>query len=1384
MRSPGIMRSLFCFLFLPSVAAWSKEIFVSPNGDDSQSCGKRDEPCKSIDQAFSVALNGAGANSTLINAASGNYTLTKSFNFTSVDTFALVGEHSRASEVKITCDPDVSLSFVLCQNIALEGIKFQRCGGWRESTVGVNKSAPSGQGNQGVKFKTALDFRYCRNARFTEIEVSVSPGLGMNFFDVGGVVNFTNCVLADNRAVKNRSTNGSLQSFIEEGYVFSGGGIYMILNKYGDNVVNVTPSQHDSFQHNNTFIFTNCYFLRNEAFGSNVSHKYDLIDAPGPSQFTQGGGLAINFRGNASNCSINIQFCAFSGNRAIWGGGLQIETRDLVKNNHFTINNTTFHNNTGKLAGGGVRIGNLLQRGAADPLNTFTFDKNCSFVSNSAIWGGGMSLYGTYVLSSATKTQFMFNQCIWRDNKGTVGAGLGVMLASKQEVQIASGIPYSISFKNCMFSSNQVVILDQGVMIGEGALYSDQVTLIFEGKTLFINNTNTALSLDGSVTKISNQVDFINNKGYRGGAVAMRGYSKMIFQRNSKLFFYNNSCEHKGGALYIEAAGSPLVAFNATGVNIQDCFFGYVDKRTDFNKWETSVIFQGNRAVDDAKGNSVYATTLKNCRRPGESRQHNTVLEWKFIQFKTLDGNDTSRKDEVATDAVDIHFDRKDWEVAPGEVFDATVKLMDEIGNSIIGIVDVDIVVPENAPQVKLRTASTVFLANGQISHLSLAGKPENVFSVVLRYMARELLVDKINDVSLQSCHAGFVPDESTCVCMNSPGIARCDTDGKTVYLKEGYWGGKVDSKFATQLCPDGYCTTIKSIFPGQYQYISGEVCKDGRNQTSVLCGQCKSGYTILFGSEKCSSDCSNRWLWTFVFLAFIPLTCFVVLVNPNLSSGHLNACLYSYQIMKILTPEGFTFDPFIEFLTALSNIQLGIGRGICFAPGLSIADKLAISALFPVFEIFIVLPLLKCALLRTWGRGLNSLRNRLVNSQRCQGACCCRNAVVTWLEVCSESFRRRVEHGFDHAYCTIVVLCYVDITHIALRLLHFVSVGERRVLFDDGNVEFFDNVKHGIYMIGAIVLLMFVIFIPLRLVILPDRSNLRLETLHACFKPRFRSFVAYYLVCRLVLLLISTYMLTGPLKTSLLQFCCILFLFVIATVRPYGERNRGVEDVRRPANQGGNEAEERHREVYPSTSEAGGSQQVEDHGTRSNGTQEAQRVVNEGHNEEGNNAERVAGQEMVENHWINESDLVILMTLSAIAVFSSPTNTNVSYSIRYGLLVFVRILAYVPLVMAFPPYIVRYIQRRQRERRDHHVPIQQGVHHVPGQQEVPTEPHSHSIERASRPSSPGQLDTSGPQGESERLPLLEDDNNGTRFYTASDDDNTRYSTALQSVVG
>ena len=231
----------------------------------------------------------------------------------------------------------------------------------------------------------------------------------------------------------------------------------------------------------------------------------------------------------------------------------------------------------------------------------------------------------------------------------------------------------------------------------------------------------------------------------------------------------------------------------------------------------------------------------------------------------------------------------------------------------------------------------------------------------------------------------------------------------------------------------------------------------------------------------------------------------------------------------------------------------------------------------------------------------------------------------------------------------------------------------------------------------------------------------------------------------------------TSPLKTSLLLFFCIFFMFVIATIRPYTERNHGGNGYEAPqaTTQSGNFTEGRQisKEASPCVNETPTPpQELTRVGVDGHEMEEQQIVANEGNAEGDQNPREDAGGSQ-KNLYINESDLVILMTLSAIGVFSLATNTEVSQNTKFGLQSWVRILAYVPLVMALLPYIfylLRLVQRYRYERREHQVTEQQDVSFMPLERSLVL-----------------QEDRSG-----EKTPLIRtredtDSDHGTRFHTA-----------------
>ena len=656
--------------------------------------------------------------------------------------------------------------------------------------------------------------------------------------------------------------------------------------------------------------------------------------------------------------------------------------------------------------------------------------------------------------------------------------------------------------------------------------------------------------------------------------------------------------------MYIQAPGPPLESYNATDTNMPyTCFFGYSNSSVDYNEWNTTVTFKDNKCTSphNASGRSVYATTLTSCWQARENLRHNSVLRWKFVKFKNLPENFTSFSGEVATDPVDIEHENSDWEVAPGEVFDATVKLYDEVNNLVPGIINIVI----NPPSVRLNSPSSLFLTNGTITNITLRGREGSSFSVKLNciggYLFRKMPI--IQDVKLKKCYAGFrfSYETSMCECMNSVteeqarGVSRCTSDGRSLFVKQGYWAGEVGNYFSTYVCPYEYCKT-SDLSSNEYRYVKDQVCKQGRNQSSVLCGRCDRDHTITVGSEQCQTGCTNWHLFLLIPFGIILLLLVmgIMLINLDVFTGYLNAWLYSYHVMTLLVPDVFQFNPFSEFVIALTNIQIPFGdHSLCLAKSLDDADKLMVMYAIPVYIIGTVVLLAKMV-----------------------------GAFPNWY------FSKRVKAPF-RGICTILVLCYTDVTYISLRILRFAKVGSKTLLFVNGDIEYFSG-KHLYYGIVAIFFIMvFVLPFPLfllfrsfltnglRPVLNLNRWNPFFNALQSCFKDQYRWCAAFYLISRLALLVIYTFMSASPVKRLLLEACCILILLIFAILRPYKEA-RDVDDD---------------EESYD---------------------------------------------------WMYRSDVVLLTTLSFVAVISSPIDNNPATTddIKHGFYIVLNILSCVPIAV------------------------------------------------------------------------------------------------------
>lgn len=164
--------------------------------------------------------------------------------------------------------------------------------------------------------------------------------------------------------------------------------------------------------------------------------------------------------------------------------------------------------------------------------------------------------------------------------------------------------------------------------------------------------------------------------------------------------------------------------------------------------------------------------------------------------------------------------------------------------------------------------------------------------------------------------------------------------------------------------------------------------------------------------------------------------------------------------------------------------------------------------------------------------------------------------------------YRRRITRQANplRPLCTILVLCYFAITGISLELLHPVKIGQSLYLYEDGELKFFEKKDLFYVLVAMFFIVTIVIPVPVFLIFTPSCSK-RLarrlgnlmpfyDPLQSCFKNQYRSFSAFYFVCRLAVQCIRIWIPDNlvNVKKAYFNTVNVLILSIFLYFQPYKE--------------------------------------------------------------------------------------------------------------------------------------------------------------------------------------------------------------------------------------
>ena len=1066
-------------------------------------------------------------------------------------------------------NPDLNAT-ITCQTGKNAGIVFNNISRLVVRNLTVTDCGTLHKLHGGV-YSSAVTILHSKDVIIENLTVLKSVGIGLMIVDhQGGIVQVESSKFLEN-IISERDFD-----------VLGGGGVFV-----------------GGFKHQSsepiTFQFENCTFEQNAA----RTRYYDYLYSDDLGKPVSGyglGGAAILLERGLSDIHVIFSGCTFKRNAAFKGAGFvaQIEgashseTRNVsvrVEHSLFEENGCSPSNLTA--SGGGIMMYFQTLNNKNFYSNQFVIH-NVTFTRNCAQFGGGLYFYSGREHTSESNT-FSIKGCRFEGNSAHTGSAVDI--SPYVFDRNTSGILTIPVFRDCVFINNTVKVNFETnhtqTTYGIGTIYVSLYNIKFEGITRFENNLGTAIHIvNGNIDVSHSSVDFIENHGIQGGAVALIGESLMVFGSNRQYTFVNNTALDKGGAIYVKVFDNHDITASRT------CFIQYCDGKSSIpqQNWNSTIIFTGNRASAGG-GHTVFATTLHSCQIINFGDEDNLQLESiNASEVFSLRGisiqEDTNLEGyQVATEGAMLQYNGDSpLEVIPGEQFAHGITIRDNLNNQAQVVF---VALTRSNSNVELDTAFSSCVGE----KIVLKGKPGEYADLLLHTTSSRLSYIQLW-VKLISCPPGFIFSETSlhCVCNSHKyiGMLECNTTVFYGYLTPGFWVGMLsdtgndsNTELVTSYCPFDFCNytdtssiTLAAKLPRRYSQLNEAIC--GKFRTGVACGSCVLGYATYFHSPKhqCkpadSTLCKVGWLF-YILSELVPITLVFIIVlvfNINFTSGAVNGFILYSQLLSSLNIDA---SGIIIFPTTISNLMIGYkliygffnlnffqieSLSFCLWPNASALDMLAFKYVTIVYALFLVL-------LVIW----------FMN--KCGG-----KYLGKWFRITT------IKSSIIHGISAFLILCYSQSINISLNLLNTYHLFVRddsnfsapKRVWLNGNILHFSK-SHLPYAIPALFFLLTVGTIPPLLLLTYPLSNKILaffgveesriatfisqrlqisklkpilDSFQGSFKDNLRFFAGLYFVYRWITLILTITQTSFNFIYTAVEIVIVVMLVLHALCQPY----------------------------------------------------------------------------------------------------------------------------------------------------------------------------------------------------------------------------------------
>ena len=370
---------------------------------------------------------------------------------------------------------------------------------------------------------------------------------------------------------------------------------------------------------------------------------------------------------------------------------------------------------------------------------------------------------------------------------------------------------------------------------------------------------------------------------------------------------------------------------------------------------------------------------------------------------------------------------------------------------------------------------------------------------------------------------------------------------GSSSIINKRYWFGNLSGKPVVTFCPINYCNfTCCETTNGYYHLYPVRDNQCMLHRSGIACGSCEVGYSLSFDSTECTDVKTCTIGQTILLVILIILYWIAIIVTVfvmmyfKVEIGYLYGTTYYYSIADVLlTQNWFLFNKYlhtlINIMSSMTKITPQLLGHLCLVQGMSGIDQQFLHYIHPLAVSFTI-------------------------------------GVITCLARRSRRLSSFISRGIIPFICFLLLLSYTSVATTSLLLMRPLTFHNMDKIYTylSPDIEYFHG-RHPLYGIIAVLVTIIITFgLPFILLFEPVLSckinfvkiKPLLDQFQGCYKDKYRCFAAYYMICRLVIIVIIIVNSPNDFTTRyLIITACVIMDLMHHILKPYRDNKLNLFD-------------------------------------------------------------------------------------------------------------------------------------------------------------------------------------------------------------------------------